>query len=230
MKKTCLLAAMLVATSAPAFAQTGNGAPSGSHYNLNIIGFDKAKKADLTDSHRHTIFVALDFHDATPTDPTPIAELNRKNKIFLQEGPFQVIDGNAWDGALFQLPAPGCEIDGTDVDESTCDYAVYVRGLGSPQGNPYANMTTCQKGDLDTTLPGDEFQCSTETITVSRLRGKSTFDNVTKELLTLCLDTDGDQVCDTRTQLFDEELFSYFWDYDNFGLRLAQLRFYPKNP
>ena len=80
-------AALVAAFAVPAYAQTGNGAPSGSHYTLNIIGKAKAKTADMTGSNRHTIFVALDFSDATPTDPTPIAQLNRKNKIFLQGGP-----------------------------------------------------------------------------------------------------------------------------------------------
>ena len=50
-------AALIVALAVPASAQTGNGAPSGPHYNLNIIGVDKPKTATLTTSDRHTIFV-----------------------------------------------------------------------------------------------------------------------------------------------------------------------------
>src|SRR5262245_53408362 len=73
MKKTCLLAAMVVATAAPAFAQPGNGAPSGSHYNLNIIGTKKEKSGDMTGSNRHVIFVALNFDDDTPTSPTSVS-------------------------------------------------------------------------------------------------------------------------------------------------------------
>ena len=49
----------IAVAASPAFAQTGNGAPSGPHYNLNIIGVEKAKTDDLTGSNRHTIFVAL---------------------------------------------------------------------------------------------------------------------------------------------------------------------------
>ena len=48
-----------LAVAVPAVGQTGNGAPSGPHYNLNIIGVEKAKEAPLTGSERHTIFVAL---------------------------------------------------------------------------------------------------------------------------------------------------------------------------
>jgi hypothetical protein len=230
--------ALVTFAAAPAFAQkiTGNGSESGSHYTLNIIGMEKEKQADLTGSYRHTIFVDIDYSDATPKSPTPLASLNPKNKIFLEEGPFRVIDGNAWDGAVFQLPAPDCEgltVSATNLD---CDYRVYVRGLGSPQNNPSAQITTCAIDDAGTpgTTADDTFQCSTETVTVSRNKGKSSFTNVTKQLLTACMDTfdDGnfDGLCDERVELFDEDFYQYFWDYDNNGLRLAQLRFYPLKP
>ncbi len=226
MKRFCICSSVLLLLLAGALpASAGNGAPSGSHYNLNIIGMETCKQADLTGSHRHTIFVDLNYSDPTPKQPTPIAQLNPKNKIFLQEGPFQVIDGNACDGAIFQLPRNECTIDGITVDEDSCDYQVFIRALGSPQNNPYAEMTTCRIDEA-----AGEFQCSTETVTVQRFKGKSTFDNVTKELTTLCLDTDADNVCDTRVLLFEDDNFTYFWDYDNHGLRLAQIRFYPLNP
>jgi len=35
---------------------------------------------------------------------------------------------------------------------------------------------------------------------------------------------------DTRSSLFSDALGSYFWSYDNAGLRLAQLRFYQIPP
>jgi hypothetical protein len=221
----------------PTLAQTGNGAPSGTHYNLNIIGMkaeDTAdcKKAAMDGSNRHTIFVDLEFSDATPTAPTGIVSLNRRNKIFLQEGPFQVIDGNACDGdeAIFQLPAQACAT-ATVGTVSDCAYDVFIRGLGSPQGNPSAVVTTCGIDDAGTVATGDDtFQCSLESVTVTRSKGKSSFTNVTKELTTLCIDTftDGnfDGGCDDRVVLFEDDFAQYFWDYDNHGLRLAQLRFY----
>ena len=231
------IAALATLVAAPAYAQkpTGNGSESGSHYTLNIIGHEKEKLADMTGSKRHTIFVDIDFSDATPTSPTPLASLNRKNKIFLEEGPFQVIDGNAWDGATFQLPAPDCSGLTVEATNLECDYRVYIRGLGSPQNNPYAQMTTCAIADGGAQGTGDDtYQCSTETVTVSRSKGRSSFTNVTKQLLTACLDTfddfNFDGQCDERVELFDDDFYQYFWDYDNFGLRLAQLRFYPVRP
>jgi hypothetical protein len=235
--KRILSVALAIALAIPftfAVAFAGNGAPSGSHYNLNIIGQDTCKSGDMTGSNRHTIFVLLDYNDFTPTSPTPIASLDKRNKIFLQEGPFQVIDGNACDGAIFQLPKNEC--DTLTVEEvSGCDYDVYIRGLGSPKNNPYAEMTTCRIDTLGTPSTADDvYQCSTETITVSRNRGKSSFTNVTKQLTTLCLDTyvdlNYDGKCDLRATLFENEFYQYFWDYDNHGLRLAQLRFYPRVP
>jgi hypothetical protein len=49
---------------------------------LDIIGMaaentEDCKNAAMTGSHRHTIFVDIDFYDPTPKVPTPIAQLNR---------------------------------------------------------------------------------------------------------------------------------------------------------
>ncbi len=60
MKKTMLLlgAAVLLgaaALSIPGLAQTGNGAPKGAHFELNIIGVSNPKTQPLTNSDRHTI-------------------------------------------------------------------------------------------------------------------------------------------------------------------------------
>ena len=56
-------------------------------------------------------------------------------------------------------------------------------------------------------------------------KGKSSFLNVSKSLLYIYADVDGDLVLD-RVPLFDDRLTGYFRDYDNLGLKLAQLRFY----
>ena len=236
--RTLALVAVLPLLTSPAFAQTGNGAPSGAHYNLNIIGMaaddtEDCKSAEMTGSNRHTIFVDLEFTDATPKQPEPLTSLNKRNKIYLYEGPFKVLDGNACDGdeAEFQLPAQDCATL-TLTEVADCTYDVFIRGLGSPKGEPSAVVTTCGIDDAGT--PGnttdDTYQCSIDSVTVTRKKGQSSFQNVTKDLTTLCIDTlvDGsfDGQCDERITLFDDEFYQYFWDYDNRGLRLAQLRFY----
>ncbi len=226
-----------IAMSATAQTSTGNGAISGPHYNLNIIGYkNQCPGDDLKGTNRHVIAVKLNFNDGSQNGTSP-ATLDKTNKIFLVEGDFQVLDGNACDGdgATFQLPADPytCPVDDPDclnTDPTFQEYLVYARALGSPKGSPSATMTTCATDPGADGLFGtadDVIVCSTENVVLVRNKGKSSFSNVTKQLTTLCLDTDGNGSCDTRVGIFDSSLEDYFWDYDNNGLRLAQLRFYP---
>src|SRR5262245_34062613 len=87
-----ILAALFVAVASPVHAQPGNGALSGPHFNLNIIGVDKGKKPDMAGTDRHTIFVALGTAGAV--EP-------KKSFIYLvPSAEFAVCDGNAFDAAI----------------------------------------------------------------------------------------------------------------------------------
>jgi hypothetical protein len=180
--------------------QTGNGAPSGAHYNLNIIGVPQAKTADMNGSNGHVIFVPL----------------QGKTTILLTEGPFEVLDANGTDqnGAAFQLPAADADCDGNS------DYSVFVRGLGAPGGK--ATIQTCF---VDKATGELLCQAGGEVTVVERTSGKQLFRNETKKLLTVVYDADGDGDLD-RTPLFGDDNYGYAWDYTNTGLRLAQMRFY----
>lgn len=183
---------------------TGNGAPSGSHYNLNIIGVPKGKKPDMTGNNGHRIFVWLDGN----------------TKIGLAEGDdFAVLDANGTDrdGARFQLPNPDPDNDGTTV------YSVFARALGTPGGS--ATMVTCALWENPETGETEEI-CSSAVLEVTRTKGKQRFENVSRELLYIYADLDGDGR-DERYNLFNDELEDYFWSYDNQGLKVLQLRFYP---
>ncbi|MCM2281247.1 MAG: hypothetical protein NDI61_05300 [Bdellovibrionaceae bacterium] len=179
-------------------AQAGAETPSGAHYNLNIIGVPKSKTAAMTGNNGGRIFVPL----------------YGKSKIELAEGStFQVLDANATDGsARFQLPNPDPDNDGLT------EYSVFARALGKPGGQ--AQMVTCATDPL--TL---EEVCSTLSSVFVRSKGRSSWDNVTQELLYIYYDLDGDGVVE-RYPLFDDRLQDYFWSYDNAGLKLLQLRFY----
>jgi hypothetical protein len=245
--KTLVAAIGVVTLAGPAFAQTGNGAPSGSHYSLNIIGVDKAKTAPLTDSNRHTIFVALNSRGDV------------SSKIYLVPGDdFRVCDGNAFDpaydcsgvklqnlGAVFMLPCNTNLVPGTDPDgepstlipcddpllEPTLAYEVWARALGKPGGD--AIITTCATETADIDNDGTlDTECSTENVVLMRNPGQSKFTNVTQQLtsLVVCFDTDATVGVDIdcfRYALFAGPLVDWFWNYDNNGLRLAQIRFYP---
>ena len=213
MKKTSLfaLAALAAMTVSPmgAFA-TGNGAPSGEHFNLNILGKDKVMASDMTANDGHSIFV----------------NLFGKTKINLAEGPtFQVLDANGTDGngARFQLPNPDPDKDGTTV------YSVYVRALGKPGGK--ALMTPCANQLVTDPITGivtEEEICSLANVSVTREKGKSTFTNVSKELLYVWADLNADGVVE-MIPLFDDQLQDYFWNYDSSGMKHIQLRFYPQS-
>jgi hypothetical protein len=231
----------------PALAQTGNGAPSGAHYSLNIIGVEKGKTAPLTGSNRHTIFVALNSRGGV------------SSKIYLVPGgDFRVCDGNAFEaafdcsggqiqstGAVFMLPCntnldPGTDPDGEPSTLIPCDdteleptlaYEVWARALGKPDGD--AIITTCATETVDIDNDGTlDTECSTENKVLMRKPGQSTFSNVTQELtsLVVCFDVDptaGEDIDCFRYALFTGGLEDWFWNDDNNGLRLAQIRFYP---
>lgn len=184
-----------------AFAgKPGHGGPHGPHYNLNLIGVKKDKNPDMNCGQGRRIFV----------------KLWGNTKIMLTEAPegesFEVLDCNGTDGrAEFQLPDP------FPNDDLITAYVVYARALGTPGG--WSHVTTCAVDDEGDTV------CSGEYLELKRNKGTAPkFINATKYLLTLCVDLGGGV---ERVGLFDEALEGYFWDYDNHGLKLAQLRFYP---
>jgi hypothetical protein len=204
-KTTTTLQSSATATSTQKTAQaitgqttTGNGAPSGPHYDLNIHGIVQGGSAS-TSSNGHDIFVPL----------------QGKCPIILSPGSFQVLDANCLDGsAAFQLPNP---VASTTTTTITTTYSVWVRALAKPGGS--SSTTTCA-----TDLTG-ALVCSTaQFVTVqTRSNGKSVFSNVSGNLLFVSQCINGQL---TRTPLFSSTLQNYFWSYDNNGLKLLQLRFY----
>ena len=203
-----IFALVLMFTLTMSIAYAGNEAPSGAHYNLNIIGVPNPKTADMTGSEGHRIFVPL-YGSAK----IMLCESGVPGACEDIEG-FQVLDANGTDGiARFALPNPD------PTNSGTTTYSVFARALGKPGGA--ADMTTCAT-DPNT----EEEVCSLITLELKRSKGKSVFTNVSKYLLYIYVDLDGDTVLE-RYNLFNDRLQDYFWQYDNKGLKLAQLRFYP---
>ncbi|MBN1682448.1 hypothetical protein JW865_02725 [Candidatus Bathyarchaeota archaeon] len=187
----------------PAFA-TGNSAPSGPHYNLNIIGVPKNKSFDEGSNMGHRIFVPL----------------TGKCTIELVAGPsFQVLDYIGTDGkAKLQLidPYEGNYYEGNTVAK----YSIWIRALGKPGGK--ANITA--GGWLEDEY-GQIWYYYGDTVAVQRNKGQSVFTDKTVQLTTIWFDVDGDGNLE-KIGLFDDLLEGYFWDYDNSGLKLLQMRFY----
>lgn len=237
---------------AVALAGEGNGLPdeaTGKHYNLNIIGVQNPKTADMDGSNGHVIFVDLSGH----------------SKIELMEAPegesFAVLDANGTDGspAVFQLPDPGLDpyiVGDKGSADTISDYSVFVRPLGKPGG--WATITTCAElvdSEFGGLLPGKTMAdimnspgyfgglASVEqvgqdiTLRTNGKNGRTMFTNVTAELLTIVFrvayDLDDDGVIEegeykyVRVPIFDDIIQGEYWDYDNNNLKLLQVRFYP---
>jgi hypothetical protein len=199
---------LMPAPAAAGQTETGNGCPSGAHYNLNIIGMAHAKNVDPNSvtSNGHRIFVQLGSKNNTAT-----------TKISLVEGTdFAVLDYDGTDGqAKFQLPNPDPDGDGVTM------YTVYLRVLGKPGGK--IRMTTAA------TDPNFGEIVSDMSVVSVREKGQSKFANVSAALLYIYAwvfdDATGTWVYQ-RVPLFSDLLQDYLWQYDNNGVRLAQLRFY----
>src|ERR1041384_3498113 len=205
MRVTFHLAAAVAATlatttmAAAQKATTGNGAPSGPHFNLNIIG-DSADKSPTPNGNGSGVAVTT--------------------KILLSQaadGVLEVLDKNGTDGeASFALPVPGT-------------YTVWARALGTPGGQ--SKIATCATF-VDPLTGVSTVLCSTDNEVFVRGTGKSSFRNVTSALTTISLPlgSPAELACGTGTvSLFDACLQDFLWQYDNNGLKLLQVRFYPNS-
>lgn len=238
-KYRLLAVGLLCAVAAPVAAQQIKP-PNGPHFNLNIIGVENPKNSPMTGSDRHTIFVALGKNGLVTTN------------IYLVPPPpgsteFQVCDGNGFDaatdcqgnskggdGAVFQLPCNtnlSNTSDGAPVDIVPCSgtypsmaYEVWARALGKPNGS--ATVTTCAQETVDLNGNGVlDIVCSTENVLLIRNASKPVWKDVTDELTSLVANIDADPQLE-RVALFEGPFEDWFWQYQNRGLRLAQLRFY----
>jgi len=180
----------------PPPAQTGNGAPSGAHYNLNLIGVPKNKTADLTGNNGGRIFI---YYEGS-TD------------ILLREGAYQVLDANGTDGsAAFQLPNP-------DDGEGQLAYSVWIRPVAGKGSISFQSCFTETSTGSTWCYAGSLVQNLSKTnkfSDVSRdlLQVCADTDPTTGVDLNL-------------VPLFSDLGQDYFWHVDNDGMRNVQMRFY----
>lgn len=201
-KLTFVAGFAILAFCASAFAGVGNNLPSGPHYNLNIIGSPKTK--DVGDSEGHTLFV----------------KLNGKTRILMtqaEDGEFRVTDRNGTDGTAEFNIAPGY-------------YNVFARALG----RPIRHVIVESGGEFEDAMEGTKL-IWLGMVRLDREKGKPQTVNINELFwvdVRVCSEVDSYGACIqweeyTDTWVFDiEELLSYFWDYDNYGLKLLQVRFY----
>jgi hypothetical protein len=174
----------------------GNGAPSGPHYNLNLIGVPQGKTATITSGNR--IFIRYEG----------------RTDILLREGEYEVIDGNGTDGeAAFQLPDPDPGDDGGQLA-----YSVWIRPVAGSGSISFAscftefetNTTWCYAGSLvqNLTKTNKFTDVSRDLLQVCADTDEGAGTNL--QLVALFSDLGED----------------YFWQVDNDGMRNVQMRFY----
>lgn len=187
------------------FAKTG--APSGAHYNLNIIGVQNPKTAVMDGSNGHVIFVGLGSSKNAGDFVTTRIYLYDSAESEDSDADFRVLDANGTDGeASFELPKPGYDAYVLPSSEPVIsDYSIFVRPLGKPGG--WSTITTCaeliDQDALFGMLPvadqktvknaidagaGTGAYCSVEQVGADvtlRTKGKTTFANVTAELTSI---------------------------------------------
>ena len=181
---------------------------NGKHYNLNIIGAKNASEVGnnkiVGESMGHTMFV----------------DLYGKTKIIMTQDPdgeFEVVDRSG----VGEKPAK------TEFNIALGHYNVYARALGKPGGK--ANISAY--GDFGDFT--DEFGDSIILlgyVNINRSTRKPTSVNI-NELFYVDVtlyDTEGNIVGVYEDYwVFDiDELIEYYWDYNNKGLKLLQVRFY----
>lgn len=155
-------------------------------------------------------------------------------------GDYGVIDANGTDGdgAMFGLPDPCAGVSSTDGCSPT--YAIWARAKA---GGGSVTITTCAD-ETGTGFDGiDDVWCGSNGITLSKQYNRKaidvsgsllfmriTVDDTTDPQLAACIDPDGDST-DGLPDSYDVHLFdrcfeNYFWNYDNNGLKVLELRFY----
>jgi hypothetical protein len=240
--KLSIVSALAAALSMPAFALTGSGAPNGQHYTVNFVGMPKNVKPGNNDgSGGSVIFMPLDTSKITGADPLTCtsggaqtvftndeaptyytADPSKGVKIGFQpneNGTFDILDNDATDsnGALISIPVSG--------PDRYVSVDLYVRVLGKP--NTCAEISGYAY-DADQSL-----WFWSGTIRMDRQSGKSTFVKATEIFDVWYCDVDPtSELCIAGTQeelsVFDSVFEDYFWDLQNNGTRLIQMRFYPK--
>ena len=246
MKRLFTFLALVVLATPAALAQSSNGNNSNNGarvgkagFLLNVSAFEQCPAGEFTGSNRHQIAVQADY-TGVATDNTA-----KVNKIFLSSGPgFQVQDGNACDetGAYVQLPinAANCRncSDPTLPAPMFREYQVRARVVGKPGGR--ATITSCvEMMEID---PVTQAEIATSLCSVGaqniRVAARNTgggktqnqWENASAQLLTVCVDTSGDGVCDDRIGLFDSLGEDYWWNFDTAGRPHVQLVIFPVPP
>jgi hypothetical protein len=229
MKRFALTLIALGLVAGTALGQNNNPCPGDKEYQFNIIGVEHPKTTDMTNNNGHRIFVQLNgrtqIYMTGDTDPATTG-LQCGNK-------FDVLDANGTDGSATIL-VPCDPLTATNLDPDVC-FDVYATELGTPGGHTDVDVVcafdaTCLGCNID----GGDCALGNIDFSLAGHNGKPQTDNITSVFrATGCIDLGGVAgVCDAGDIIFRnewifniEQLLYYYWDYDNQGNRVVQIRF-----
>lgn len=197
------LAVLLYANSQPAgnnekktAAAEGGGGVPGGVHYSLNLSGSDKNKADMANAAPGTIYVSL----------------SSDCRINLYEGAFSILDRNCQDGtSSFQLPDIG-------TLNNTLSYAVWIKAIRAPSESEKA--VSCATDPVDGALV-----CSLGNSILLKSQGTRSFIDISSDLLYTNLDLAGKGVVE-RFSIFDPKLQGFFWEPDNSGQKLAQIRFY----
>ncbi|WP_076004865.1 hypothetical protein [Dehalogenimonas formicexedens] len=242
MKKVLLMVAMalvMVLSGALAVSAAPKGIDfNGAHFNLNLIGKAKTMPGDYNNPDRHTMFVPTDTSDFSFNLNTP-NNLDQETmagvKINMTQGSeFAVLDGNATDGeGSFQL-GPG-------------KYRVYIAVKAKMPKTP-GNVQIDGWVEAYDNLGQLWYYINVGTVTVSKNKtwtDASTlfYVNTTEDTFDFLTGSEANYEPGLGMWVFDYMAgldawvtddynlsdLAYFWQFQNDGAKLIQVRFYPVN-
>ena len=230
MKKLLIGAMAFGLAAGSALAQNGNPCPGKKEYQFNIIGVPKNKNPDLTNNNGHRVFV--DLNGPSTINFTGDTDLNDANGLQCGSN-FQVLDANGTGGSSALVLVPCTNVTVSSETTGIC-FDVWATTLGGP-GSASVDVVCTFDGTVSGTTLGDG-SCllgGAVDIPLERKSGKPVQTDVTKFFRASgCFDTNGTVGCQSGEKTFSnvwifnlEALQSYYWVYDNNGLRVTQIRF-----
>jgi hypothetical protein len=240
-----LLATMSGVALADKPAVKGNGIDfNGQHYNLNLIGKSKVMPGDYDNPDRHTMFVPLSTEDFECSidlqTPNNLDEETLPGmKITMTQGPeFAMVDGNATDceGAFELGPGKYAVYIAVKAKKPNTPGNVDITGWVEAYDNLGALWYYIDVGDVSVSKSNKKFTDATDLLFVTT--GEDDFGFLTGSEADYIaglgmwvfdymsgLDTWYEDSGETAG--YDLSDLAYFWQLQNNGAKLIQVRFYP---
>ena len=224
----------------------GNGIDfNGAHYNLNLIGKSKEMPGEKDNPDRHTMFVPLSTADMSFTNPDDVqSPVWEGIKITMTQSSdpegWAMIDGDATDGyGAFELAAGkyACYI-AVKAKKPKTDGQVDITGWVEAYDNLGALWYYINVGDVSVSKSSKKFTDATDLLFVTT--GEDDFgfltggeDDYVDDLGMWVFDymngLDTWYEDSGETSAYDLSDLAYFWQFQNNGAKLIQVRFYPLN-